>query len=103
VRVIIPIYPLLPFATAADVVCLAATPPTGRWPLSAALTLRDEHGFGLPRTVLISPVFDVSLSNPSIDAVYDPWLTRAGLLEFAKRWCGELPATDPMVSPRGPT
>jgi acetyl esterase/lipase len=67
--------------------------------LSAALMLRDEHRLVLPQTVLISPVLDVSLSNPLIDAVRDPWLTRVGLREFARRWCGDLPMTDPMVSP----
>jgi acetyl esterase/lipase len=67
--------------------------------LSAAQALRDERGVALPRTVLISPVLDVSLSNPSIDAVDDPWLTRTGLLEFAKLWRADLPPADPMVSP----
>lgn len=118
VRVIVPIYPLVPFATAAEVVptivelvaeamapnhsvCLAGDSAGGQMALSAALIMRNERGVLLPRTVLISPVLDVSLSNPLIDAVQseDPWLTRVGLLEFAKRWCGELPMTDPLVSP----
>jgi acetyl esterase/lipase len=118
VRVIVPIYPLAPFATAAEVVptiaelvaeemapdhsvCLAGDSAGGQMALSAALILRDEHRVILPRTVLISPVLDVSLTNPLINAVDDPWLTRVGLLEFAKRWCGDLPMTDPLVSPIG--
>jgi acetyl esterase/lipase len=116
VRVVVPIYPLVPFATAAEVVptiaelvaervapdhsvCLAGDSAGGQMALSAAVLLRDEHRLVLPQTVLISPVLDVSLSNPSIGAVHDPWLTREGLLEFASRWCGDLPMTDPIVSP----
>lgn len=115
-QVVVPIYPLVPFSTAAEVmpmvaelvaekaasdhsVCLAGDSAGGQMALSAALMLRDERGLVLPRTVLISPVLDVSLANPLIGAVDDPWLTRAGLLEFASRWRGDLPATDPMVSP----
>ena len=116
VQVIVPIYPLVPFTTAAKVVptvaelvaekmapdhtvCLAGDSAGGQMALSAALILRDEHRLVLPQTVLISPVLDVSLTNPLISAVRDPWLTRAGLLEFAKRWCGDLPMTEPKVSP----
>ncbi len=116
VQVVVPIYPLAPFATAAEVVptiaelvadkatpdhsvCLAGDSAGGQMALSVALMLRDERGLILPETVLISPVLDASLTNPLIDAVPDPWLTRVGLLEFAKRWCGDLPMTDPMVSP----
>jgi acetyl esterase/lipase len=116
VQVVVPIYPLVPFTTAAEVVptiaelaaekvapdhsvCLAGDSAGGQMALSAAVMLRDEHRLVLPQTVLISPVLDVSLSNPLIDAVRDPWLTRVGLREFARRWCGDLPMTDPMVSP----
>ena len=122
VRVIVPIYPLVPFATAAEVVpviiemvtdmvaenlavghsvCLAGDSAGGQLALSAAVMLRDEQGVVLPRTVLISPVVDVSLNNPQIHAVEptDPWLSREGLLVFAQRWRGELAPTDPRVSP----
>jgi acetyl esterase/lipase len=114
--VVVPIYPLVPFTSAAEMmptiaelvaekaapdhsVCLAGDSAGGQMALSAALMLRDEHRLVVPQTVLISPVLDVSLANPSISAVRDPWLTRAGLLEFATAWCGDLPMTDPMVSP----
>ena len=116
IQVILPIYPLVPSATATDVVptvaelvaekvapdhsvCLVGDSAGGQIALSAAVLLRDEHRLVLPQTVLISPVLDVSLSNPLIGAVDDPWLTREGLLEFGSRWCGDLPMSDPMVSP----
>jgi acetyl esterase/lipase len=118
VKVIIPIYPLLPFAGAAEVVpaivelvaenvspnhsvCLAGDSAGGQIALSAALLLRDDHGVVIPRTVLISPVLDLSLSNPLIISVErtDPWLRREALLVFAERWRGELPLNDPRVSP----
>ncbi len=116
VQVVVPIYPLVPFTTAAEVmpalaelvaekvapdhsVCLAGDSAGGQMALSAALMLRDERRLVLPRTVLISPVLDASLTNPLISGVDDPWLTRAGLLEFATRWRGDLPMTDPTVSP----
>jgi acetyl esterase/lipase len=118
VKVIVPIYPLIPFATAADVVsaivelvaesvspdhsvCLAGDSAGGQIALSAALLLRDDHGTVVPRTVLISPVVDASLSNPLIGSVEptDPWLRREPLLVFAQRWRADLPVTDPRVSP----
>lgn len=115
-QVVVPIYPLVPFSTAAEVmpmvvelvaekaaadrdVCLAGDSAGGQMALSAAVMLRDQHRLALPRTVLISPVLDVSLGNPLIGGVDDPWLTRAGLLEFAGRWRGDLATTDPRVSP----
>jgi acetyl esterase/lipase len=55
----------------------------------------------IPRTVLISPVVDLSLANPLIKSVEstDPWLGRDALLVFADRWRGEWPVDDPRVSP----
>ncbi len=112
--VIVPIYPLLPSASAADVVpqivemaarhadvCLAGDSAGGQIALSAALSLRDEHGVALPGTVLISPVLDLSLRNPAIASVEstDPWLGRDALQVFADRWRGDLPVDDPRVSP----
>ncbi|WP_241010600.1 alpha/beta hydrolase [Mycobacterium camsae] len=112
--VIVPIYPLLPSATAADVVpaivemavqyadvYLAGDSAGGQIALSAALLLRDGHGVALPGTVLISPVLDLSLRNPAIASVEpaDPWLGREALQFFADRWRGDLPLDDPRVSP----
>jgi acetyl esterase/lipase len=118
VRVVVPIYPLLPFASAAEVVpvivelvvenlsrgqsvCLAGDSAGGQLALAAALILRDDHDVVLPRTVLISPFVDASLTNPLIAAVdpTDPWLSREGALVFSDRWRADLALTDPRVSP----
>lgn len=112
--VIVPVYPLLPSATAIDVVpaiaemaaqhahvYLAGDSAGGQIALSAALLLRDEHSVALPGTVLISPVLDLSLRNPAIASVEptDPWLGRDALQVLADRWRGDLPVDDPRVSP----
>ncbi|MDP7701667.1 alpha/beta hydrolase [Mycobacterium sp. TY815] len=112
--VVVPIYPLLPTATAADVlpeivdmaaqhadVCLAGDSAGGQMALSAALMLRDDHGMAIPATVLISPALDLSLGNPDIASVEptDPWLGRDALHVYAERWRGDLPVDDPRVSP----
>ncbi|MCA2208759.1 alpha/beta hydrolase fold domain-containing protein [Nocardia rosealba] len=115
--VTVPIYPLIPFGTAADVIprvadlvrtsadehgptFLAGDSAGGQIALSTALHLRDL-GTTLPRTVLISPALDLTLENPQIDIVQqrDPWLGRDGGLVYGRRWSGELPMKDPMVSP----
>lgn len=112
--VIVPIYPLLPSATAADVlpvivdmaaehadVCLAGDSAGGQMALSAALLLRDERGVTAAGTVLISPIVDVALRNPAIAAVEptDPWLGRDAIQVYADAWRGDLPVDDPRVSP----
>lgn len=117
-RVIVPIYPLVPFATAAEIVpavvdlvaeqfgdaecvSLGGDSSGGQIALSAAVLLRDSHGAALSATVLISPVLDLSLSNPAIDDVEsrDPWLARRGIRVWAELWRGELSLSDPLVSP----
>lgn len=82
-------------------VCLAGDSAGGQIALSVALLLRDDCGVVVPRTVLISPVLDISLTNPLIAAVEptDPWLGREALLVFAERWRADLSLTDPRVSP----
>lgn len=116
--VTVPIYPLIPFGTAAQVVpmiaelvldniskygptCLAGDSAGGQIALSAALQLRDTDDVTLPRTVLISPALDLTLSNPMIDCVQpsDPWLRRDGLRVVIEYWRGELELDDPLVSP----
>lgn len=116
--VTVPIYPLVPFATAAEVVpviaeialeqreqygnvCLAGDSAGGQIALSATVLLRDAHGARLPRTVLIAPALDLSMNNPEIDIVLptDPWLGRHGIQVFIEHWRGELPLDDPIVSP----
>ncbi|HET9074989.1 MAG TPA: alpha/beta hydrolase fold domain-containing protein [Solirubrobacteraceae bacterium] len=117
VRVLVPIYPLIPEATAADVVagvaelaveadrdgplCLAGDSAGGQIALAAALVVRDRFGIRAGQTVLISPALDATLSNPEIPAVetVDPWLGRAGVEVFTDVWRGDLTLTDPLVSP----
>ena len=94
---VVPIYPLVPFGTAGNVVsvvaslvhilngtgstCLAGDSAGGQIALSAAVVLRDRFQIRLPQTVLIAPALDLSLTNPAIDSVEptDPWLRREGL------------------------
>jgi acetyl esterase/lipase len=115
--VLVPIYPLIPFGTAAEVVsrvadlaaahaaagpvCLAGDSAGGQIALSAALELRDRHKRTAARTILISPGLDATLSNPQIPAVEatDPWLGRPGIRVFCESWRGELALEDPRVSP----
>ncbi|MFE3544251.1 alpha/beta hydrolase fold domain-containing protein [Nocardia sp. NPDC059177] len=116
--VTVPIYPLIPSGTAAQVIprfaeivtdsgerygptFLAGDSAGGQIALSTALYLRDALGVKVPRTVLISPALDLTLENPAIDAVipHDPWLGREGALVFGGHWRGELPMKDPLVSP----
>ncbi|RZU31554.1 alpha/beta hydrolase fold domain-containing protein [Blastococcus saxobsidens] len=115
----VPIYPLAPIGTAAVVVPAVADlvgglvlrhgagqvtvlgdSAGGQIALSAALLLRDR---GVPphRTVLISPALDLTLANPGIDLVEptDPWLARPGTHAAIDLWRGDLPRTDPVVSP----
>ncbi|MFD3748450.1 alpha/beta hydrolase fold domain-containing protein [Nocardia sp. NPDC058633] len=115
--VTVPIYPLIPFGTAAEVIprigelVVAATErygPTflagdsagGQIALSTALHLRDA-GRTVARTILISPALDLTLENPEIDTVLrrDPWLGRDGGLVFGRLWSGALSMKDPLVSP----
>ncbi|WP_206055867.1 alpha/beta hydrolase [Nocardioides sp. GY 10127] len=115
--VVVPIYPLVPFGTAGEVVAgvaalvertarehgptsVAGDSAGGQISLSVAQVLRDA-GHVLPATVLIAPALDLSLSNPAIPPMEhtDPWLARDGGLYLSERWAGDLPLTDPRVSP----
>lgn len=124
--VVLPIYPLVPHGTALQVVTgfadlvlrardehgsehgsehggvrLAGDSAGGQIALSTAQVLRDEHDVVLPRTLLISPALELSLSNPEVEAVLptDPWLGRHGGVHLAELWRGDLPMSDPRVSP----
>jgi acetyl esterase/lipase len=116
--VTLPIYPLVPFGTAAEVAdgvvalvrqnleirgatALAGDSAGGQIALSAAQLLRDRHGIVLPRTVLISPALDLSWSNPRIPIVQptDPWLAVPGGKVLADLWRGDRDLLDPVVSP----
>lgn len=116
-RVVVPIYPLVPFGTAREVrdgvvelvrgeldagheVRLTGDSAGGQIALSVALELRD-HGVVLPGTTLLSPALDLTWKNPKIDAVQpsDPWLGRPGGRVLAEAWRGADPIEDPVVSP----
>ncbi|PYI37771.1 esterase [Arthrobacter psychrolactophilus] len=116
-RVVVPIYPLVPFSTAREVhdgvvaliqveldaghhVRLAGDSAGGQIALSAALALR-EQGIVLPGMTLLSPALDLSWSNPGIDVIApsDPWLARPGGRVLAEAWRGEDSLEDPVVSP----
>jgi acetyl esterase/lipase len=115
--VLIPIYPLIPAGTAAEVVtgvadlaaealangplCLAGDSAGGQIALSGAQALRDLHQGAAARTILISPGLDATLTNPEIARVEpsDPWLGQPGIRVFAERWRGGLALDDPIVSP----
>lgn len=116
--IIVPIYPLIPFGTAGDVVdafvelmreTLTADPRSviagdsagGQIALSTALELRDRHAITLEDTILLSPALDLKLDNPEIPEIHprDPILGVPGASYFAELWRGDLSVTDPRVSP----
>ncbi|WP_405375146.1 MULTISPECIES: alpha/beta hydrolase fold domain-containing protein [unclassified Microbacterium] len=116
--VTVPIYPLVPYGTAAgaadgvtqivldrlqsgEPAVLAGDSAGGQIALSAALQLRDRHGIALARTVAISPAVDLTFSNPRIPEIEptDPWLASGGASVFVESWRGSLEVTDPVVSP----
>ena len=116
--VVVPIYPLIPFGTAEQVVGefvdivresreqygdtrLAGDSAGGQIALSVALELRDKHDIILNRTVLISPAVDLTWSNPLIPEVQpdDPWLAVPGARYFSETWRADLPVQDQRVSP----
>jgi acetyl esterase/lipase len=118
VAVTVPIYPLVPFGTAREVVpwvadlvlrdieahgrtVVGGDSAGGQIALSAALLLRDRDDVRPARIVAISPAVDLTFSNPEIDAVqpHDPWLGVEGGHVLAALWRGDLPVEDPLVSP----
>jgi acetyl esterase/lipase len=119
-RITVPIYPLAPGGTAAEIVpaatkllaaiifeagadntTLIGDSAGGGMALAAAMHARDR---GLPapnRIVLISPWLDVSLSDPGIAALEprDPWLGIDGARAAGELYRGLLAPHDPRVSP----
>jgi triacylglycerol lipase len=116
--VIVPIYPLAPRGTAADVVPAIADLLTaqiaGHEP-GAVRVYGDSAGGGLAlaavqellrrgcevpaRMVLLSPWLDIGLRNPAIAEVSDPLLAQESLARCGTLWAGDLDPRDPMVSP----
>jgi len=118
IAVVVPIYPLVPFGTSAEVVerfvalflearakygraAIGGDSAGGQIALSAALDLLSEHRITPEQILLISPALDLSFGNPDIPAVqpHDPWLARPGGIVYAEAWRGDLPFDDPRVSP----
>jgi acetyl esterase/lipase len=73
----------------------------GQIALSAAMLLRDRDDVRPERSILISPALDLTFANPRIAVVQptDPWLGVEGGRVLAEHWRGDLPLTDPLVSP----
>jgi monoterpene epsilon-lactone hydrolase len=119
-RCIVPIYPLAPSATAAELVprvaqlaceLIAETGPErtvligdsagGGMGVAASFWLRDQ-GLSQPsRMILISPFLDVTMSDRRQDglASKDTMLRRPGLVEAGRLYAGSLELDDPRVSP----
>lgn len=120
VRCVVPIYPLTPGATAADIVpttgkllaCLVERPDIARvivvgnsagagLALAATQWLRDA-GYPQPHgLVLISPGLDLSVSRPEQVAIAarDPINDLPGTHEMARLYAGDLDISHPYVSP----
>jgi len=128
-QVLVPIYPLAPRGTAGpivegcadlaetliaevggDAVTLVGDSAGGGLALAIALVLRDraqaEHAAAhpvsaAPRVILISPVLDLSLTDPELArlALRDPWLDIPGSRVTGELYRGDLPVDDPRVSP----
>lgn len=120
----VPIYPLVPWGTAGEVVPWVAglvqadidavgaensyvlgDSAGGQIALSAVIWLRDNGGQQPRRAFLIAPALDLSLTNPAIAAVEptDPWLSAAGVHEYVRHWRGTLSVQNPLVSPLSDT
>lgn len=121
-EITVPVYPLVPRpeATAravvtriADIahglsegvgghnVTLLGDSAGGTIALSVAQLLHTR-GVSSPRdVVLISPVIDMTFTDPEIYRIEpsDPWLDVPGPRAVGERWRGELDITDPLVSP----
>jgi acetyl esterase/lipase len=84
-----------------DKVVLLGDSAGGTIALSTAQLLRDR-GVPAPRdVVLVSPVTDMTFTDPEIYRIEpsDPWLDVPGPRAAAERWRGDLTLTDPLVSP----
>ncbi|WP_406428694.1 alpha/beta hydrolase fold domain-containing protein [Streptomyces sp. NBC_00147] len=119
-RVTVPIYPLAPLATAAEVVpavtdlaaeilgegahtalSLIGDSAGGGMALAVAVHLRDRGQPAPARTILISPWLDISLTDPRITLLEDrdPWLAVPGARYAGDLYRGALPIDHPHVSP----
>jgi triacylglycerol lipase len=66
----------------------------------AATEYMVQQGEAVPASmVLLSPWLDLTMSNPNIALVQDPLLPLGPAQVIGREWAGNLPVTDPMVSP----
>jgi triacylglycerol lipase len=66
----------------------------------AATEYMVQKGETVPSSmVLLSPWLDLTMSNPNIALVQDPLLPLGPAQVIGREWAGNLPVTDPMVSP----
>jgi acetyl esterase/lipase len=95
------VYERLVDEVGADNVVIAGNSAGGGFTLALAQQLRDQ-GRPLPAAlVMFSPWLDATLSDPAqieLDQ-RDPMLSIAALRTIGLWWAGDLPATDPRISP----
>ena len=118
VTVIVPLYNLAPFRTAADVVpavssviehVVAGNSPElvsvigdsagGGLALAAIQSMILRNAVPPGRVVLISPWLDVTMSDPRSLLIDDPMLDVKSLIASGQLWAGDLDPADPSVSP----
>jgi triacylglycerol lipase len=71
----------------------------GTMALAAAELLVSQNETLPASMVLFSPALDLTMSNPNISLINDPVLNAAAGRIAAQEWAGNLPLTDPLVSP----
>lgn len=110
--VVVPVYPLAPAGSAAEVVAgtvdlvaslagpvaLLGDSAGATIAVAAALVGRDGP---VDRLVLVSPAVDLSFTDPELARIAptDPWLAVPGLQVAVDLWRRDLPVDDPRVSP----
>lgn len=119
--VLVPVYPLVPRPTATaeqvvqgvidiccnpcyEVVCVAGDSAGGAIALATVQQMQrvaPETAHKLRSIVLISPVLNCAFDHPEALRLTsnDPWLALEGLRTVAPMWAGDLPISDPRVSP----
>jgi triacylglycerol lipase len=83
----------------ADNVSLYGDSAGGAMALSVAQHMVSRSDPTPSRMVLISPMLDITMSNPDIASIDDPVLRIGSLRSGGQKWAGELCLTDPLVSP----
>jgi triacylglycerol lipase len=116
--VVVPLYPLVPQGTAGtvvpqtadlisslikhygpDAVSVYGDSAGANIGLAAAQELVRRKDAMFARMVLVSPVVDLSLTNPSIALIDDPVIGTVSSIRDSVLWAGDLELTDPLASP----